>query len=78
MILYLQLPPGFTFAETIDLYFKIHEIFGIKFDERLQQAIFFLKHYIFKMKEGNRRPTTKLIELHNHLLSVVLPPEITH
>lgn len=72
MILYLQLPPGFSFAQTIDLYFKIHEIFGIKFDERLQHAMFFLKHYIYKMKEGNRKPTTKLIELYNRLESIEL------
>lgn len=72
MILYLQLPPGFSFAQTIDLYFKIHEIFGIKFDERLQHAMFFLKHYIYKMEEGNRKPTTKLIELYNRLESIEL------
>lgn len=73
MIFYLQLPPNFSFAQTIDIYFKIHEIFGIKFDERLQCVMFYLKYYVYKMKEGNRKPSTKIIELHNHLLSVDLP-----
>lgn len=72
MIFYLQLPLDFSFAQTIDIYFKIHEIFGIKFDERLQFAMFYLKHYVYKMKEGNRKPSTKLIELHNHLSSIAL------
>lgn len=75
MIFYLQLPLDFSFAQAIDIYFKLHDIFEIKFDERLQAAMYFLKHYIFGMKEGSRKPTTKMIELHNYLLSINLLPE---
>lgn len=70
LFIHLQLPHDFTFAQTIDLFFKIHDIFEIKFDERLQNAIFFLKHYTYKMKQGKMNPTTKMIELYNHLESI--------
>lgn len=70
LFIHLQLPHDFTFAQTIDLFFKIHDIFEIKFDERLQNAIFFLKHYTYKMKQGKMKPTTKMIELYNHLESI--------
>lgn len=55
--------------ETLDLYFKLHHVFEIKFDERLQNVMFFMKHYWFKMKDGAKKPTTKMIELQNYLAS---------
>lgn len=58
--------------QTVDLYFKLHHVFEIKFDERLQNVMSFLKFYAFKMKEAARKPTTRMIELHDHLLSYVL------
>lgn len=70
----LQIPPEFSFSMVIDLYFKLHHIFEMKFDERLQNAMFFLKHYVYKMKEGAKKPSTKMIDLHNHLLSCNITP----
>lgn len=63
------MPGNFSFMETLDLYFKLHHVFEIKFDERLQNVMFFLKHYMFKMKDGTKKPTTKMIELHDYLIS---------
>lgn len=65
----LQIPDNFSFMETLDLYFKLHHVFEIKFDERLQNVMFFMKHYWFKMKDGAKKPTTKMIELQNYLAS---------
>lgn len=49
----------------------MHHVFEIEFDERLRNVMFFLKYYTYKMKEGARKPTTKMIELHERLQSVV-------
>lgn len=65
---FLQLPDDFTFDQVIDMLFKIHYVFEIKFDERLQNMMYFLKNYVYKMCDRNRKPTTKLIELHERLL----------
>lgn len=41
----------------------------MEFDERLQNAMSFIKHFVYKMKDGAKKPTTKMIELHDRLLS---------
>lgn len=35
--------------------------------------MFFLKYYVFNMKQGARKPATKMIELHDRLLISDLP-----
>lgn len=63
----LQLPDHFSFAQVIDVFFKMHFVFDIKFDERLQNTMFFLKIFMYKMNEA-RKATTKMVELHERLL----------
>lgn len=57
----------------MDLFFKMHHVFEIKFDERLQNSMTFLMSFVYKMKGSSRKPTVKMIELHNRLMSIVLP-----
>lgn len=51
----------------------MHYVFKIKFDERLQNLMYFLENYIYKMEDRKRKPTTKMIELHERLLLFLAP-----
>lgn len=51
----------------------MHHVFEIKFDERLQNSMTFLMSFVYKMKGGSRKPTVKMIELHDRLMSSVIP-----
>lgn len=66
-IIYLQVPDEFGFHQVIDLYFKLHHLFEIKFDDRLKNTFDFIQHYLYKLNHGACKPTTKMIELHHRL-----------
>lgn len=71
--MFLQLPDDFSFEQVIDVFFKMHYVFEIKFDERLENTMYFLKNFTYKMNDRIRKPTTKMIELHDRLISFLSP-----
>lgn len=67
LFIYLQVPDEFAFQQVIDLYFKLHHVFEIKFDDRLKNTFDFIQYYLYGLKKRACNPTTKMIELHHRL-----------
>lgn len=61
----MYVPKGFSFEETVDLFFKMHYVFSLEFDPRLENVFLFMEHYIYKIDEGEKIPYTTMIELSN-------------
>lgn len=61
----MYVPKGFTFEETVDLFFKVHYVFSLEFDPRMENVFLFMEYYIYKMEGGEKRPFTTMIELAN-------------
>lgn len=64
----MHVPKGFSFEETVDLFFKMHYVFSLEFDPRMENVFLFMEHYIYKMEEGEKRPYTAMIELSNLII----------
>lgn len=46
---YFKVPEEFNFIETIDLFFKIHKIFNLKFHSNIKQLMTFLEKFVYEI-----------------------------
>lgn len=61
------MPSGFGFFETFDLFYKMHEVLNLDFDERIGHVMLFIKNFIYKDTRG-KNPTPKMKATFNRLI----------
>lgn len=62
-----QLPVNFTFPEVFDIYYKVHKIFDLCFEPNLRNMMFFIENYIYKIEEGIKKPTNRMLDIFNQI-----------
>lgn len=60
-----KVPEHFSFIEVVDMYIKIHKIFGFTYHKAISQCMLFLECKIFNMKENESlmTPNTKTVAM---------------
>lgn len=64
---FFQLPLGYDINKTIDLLFKVHIIFGLKFDANLKNMFEFLQYFVYNIREKDLSPTTRMKDIFKKL-----------
>lgn len=64
---FLQVPLDFSAAQTFDLYFKVHKVFGLHFNPALKRAMDFVEYFMYENKRNGFRQTTGVKTLYNQL-----------
>lgn len=67
MIFYFQLPQAFGVVEVVDFFIKMHDIFNLKFDDNLANAMTFIEVMLYKNTAGRKKPTAYMKSIHNQL-----------
>lgn len=57
----------YDIKKTIDLLFKIHIVFDLRFDANLKYMFEFLQYYVYNMRENDIKPTTRMKDISNKL-----------
>lgn len=60
---YLKVPEAFDFIGVVDLFFKIHKIFQLKFHDYLKTAMQFLERFIYEISIDDAFITDKMRDL---------------
>lgn len=63
-----QLKRGCDFVSVLDVYYKVHKIFGLKFPDESNQLLAFMDHYIYLDRDAKCMPSTSTIRMAAKLL----------
>lgn len=59
-----QIPMDWSFTQVVDIFFKIHFVFKIEFDENIKNMMFFFKRFFYGLIiEKKKKPTTRMRDL---------------
>lgn len=49
---FFKVPMSFNFIQTVDMYYKIHKVFNLEFNSKIQAVMALIDHFIFKFPQG--------------------------
>lgn len=58
----------YNFIQVIDLFFKVHKLFGQEFNTTIKPMMTFLEYYVYGMRESSHYLTPKIREAASKLL----------
>lgn len=53
--------------KAIDLLFKVHIVFGLKFNANLKYMFEFLQYFVYNIREKDLNPSTRMKDIFNRL-----------
>lgn len=59
------MPIGWDFLQVIDLFFKIHMVFNIKFEINIAPAMKFLGHFMYEMGTDEFKQTLRVSDFYS-------------
>lgn len=68
IIFSLQVKPGSDFVSVLDMYYKVHKLFGIDFCADCDQFMIFLDHFVYLHQDTRYKPNVKTVRISKHLL----------
>lgn len=57
-----KVPITFDFVQVVDMFFKMHKVFFIKFNEKIKPMMTLIDHFIFKFPPASSNSITALIQ----------------
>lgn len=66
---FFQLPKEFSVAEVLDMFFKVHTVFHLKYNPNLANMMMFLECLVYKFAKGKRvlNPTAHMLRIFEEL-----------
>lgn len=60
-----QVPQHYDFIQTLDLFFKVHKVFGMNFEPNLVPAFNFIQYFIYELNtDRSMKPTNKMTDVY--------------
>lgn len=70
-IVYSQVPSDWTFQQTVDLFFKVHSVFDIKFEVNINPTMTFLARYLYGFKGSIYKTTLTMNNFHAKVTAAI-------
>lgn len=61
------MPQNFGLLETFDLFYKMHFVLDLDFDESMTNMMHFVQHYLYE-DDGGKRPSPSMKTLFNRMI----------
>lgn len=61
------MPSDFGFDETFNLFYKMHDVLDLEFDEGIGNMMTFIRNFMYNDNQG-KRPTPKMRDIFNRLI----------
>lgn len=68
---HLQVPVGKTFLDVLNLFYKVHKVFNLKFNKNFSAVMNFIDFYIFDVKETQRFIPEKHQEIASQIFTTI-------
>lgn len=66
-------PPEWNFNQVVDLFFKVHVVFHIKFEVNIRPAMIFFAAFLYEFKRSEFAPTQSMTNLNNRVNAATVP-----